>query len=135
MKILLSIKPEFVEEIFKGRKKFEYRRSIFKRDDVDGVVVYATKPVGLIVGEFCIEKILKEPPQSLWNMTSKESGITKSFFDEYFQGKEFGFALKIKSPVLYDIPIDPTLRDGGFVAPQSFKYVDDVIENELAVSY
>lgn len=39
MKILLSIKPVFVEEIFKGDKKFEYRRTIFKRKDIKKVVV------------------------------------------------------------------------------------------------
>lgn len=31
MKVLLSIKPEFVEKIFAGEKKFEYRRTIFKK--------------------------------------------------------------------------------------------------------
>ena len=48
MKILLSIKPTFVEEIFKGDKKFEFRRTIFKRKDIKKVVVYATKPIGKI---------------------------------------------------------------------------------------
>ena len=27
MKVLLSIKPEFVQEIFTGKKKYEYRKS------------------------------------------------------------------------------------------------------------
>ena len=30
MKVLLSIKPEFVEKIFSGEKRFEYRKNIFK---------------------------------------------------------------------------------------------------------
>ena len=51
MKVLLSIKPEFVKEIFEGRKKFEYRKSIFTKD-VTSVIVYSTKPEGMIVGEF-----------------------------------------------------------------------------------
>ena len=44
MKVLLSIKPEFVQEIFTGKKKYEYRKAIFTRS-VDKVVVYSTKPV------------------------------------------------------------------------------------------
>lgn len=38
MKVLLSIKPEFVEEIILGNKKFEYRKSIFKRKDISSIV-------------------------------------------------------------------------------------------------
>ena len=55
MKVLLSIKPEFVNEMVLGNKKFEYRKSIFKRADVTDVVVYATKPYGKVVGEFKID--------------------------------------------------------------------------------
>ena len=54
MKVLLSIKPQFVEEIFAGKKRFEYRKAIFSKD-VDSVVIYSTKPVGKIVGEFTIK--------------------------------------------------------------------------------
>jgi len=39
MKALLSIKPEFVEEIIEGRKKFEYRKKVFKRPLKIGIVV------------------------------------------------------------------------------------------------
>ena len=57
MKVLLSIKPQFVEEIFSGKKRFEYRKSIFKRDNIKSVIIYCTMPVGKIVGEFEIEDI------------------------------------------------------------------------------
>ena len=65
MKVLLSIKPEFVQEIFTGKKKYEYRKAIFTRS-VDKVVVYSTKPVGMIVGEFTVENILNDTPSTLW---------------------------------------------------------------------
>ena len=89
MKILLSIKPEFVEEIFSGRKKFEYRKAIFTNKKVTSVIVYSTMPVGKIVGEFTIEEVLVDEPQSIWRKTRKFSGITKRFFDDYFTGKIF----------------------------------------------
>lgn len=134
MKILLSIKPEFVEEIFNGNKRFEYRRTIFKRKDIRKVVVYATKPVGMIVGEFSIEQILKENPQVLWEQTHKYSGISKIFFDKYFKGKPIGFALKIKYPQLYKKPIDPTLNNSKFIAPQSFKYIEDEFDEYKVIN-
>lgn len=125
MKILLSIKPEFANKIFSGNKKFEYRKNIFKRRDIKTVVVYVTKPVGKIIGEFYIDEVVKEIPESLWNLTYKDSGISKVFFDKYFEGRDYAFALKIKSAILYKIPIDPYSKCRNFVPPQSFKYIDN----------
>lgn len=122
MKVLLSIKPEFVREIFAGTKKYEYRKAIFTKE-VDKVVVYSTKPVGMIVGEFTVEKILEENPCVLWERTHEASGITKDFFDQYFEGRKRGYALKISSPKLYNDPINPFELFSSFVAPQSFKYI------------
>ncbi len=84
MKVLLSIKPEFVGKIFSGEKLFEYRKAIFKRPEVKSVVIYSTMSEGLIVGEFEIGEILAKHPEELWEQTKDVSGINKQFFDEYF---------------------------------------------------
>lgn len=63
MKVLLSIKPEFVREIFQGRKKYEYRKNIFTKH-VTKVLVYSTKPEGMIVGEFSVRAILNDTPEN-----------------------------------------------------------------------
>lgn len=52
-----------------------------------------------------------------------DSGITKKFFDQYFEGRKKGYALKISSPKLYENPINPFDLFSSFVAPQSFKYL------------
>lgn len=124
MKVLLSIKPEFVREIFQGRKKFEYRKNVFAKH-VSQVVVYSTKPEGLIVGEFSVKEILSDTPEKLWEKTAIVSGITKEFFDQYFEGREKGYALRIENPVLYKKPVNPFDAFTSFVAPQSFKYLDE----------
>jgi predicted transcriptional regulator len=125
MKVLLSIKPEFVEEIVLGRKKFEYRKSIFKRNDIPSVVVYATKPYGKVIGEFEIEKILFDKPNNIWNQTKKYSGITKSYFNSYFEGREKGFAIQIKEFKEYEMPLDLFEFDNTLkAAPQSFCYTN-----------
>lgn len=136
MKVLLSIKPEFVEEIFSGKKKFEYRKSIFSNKRVTSVIVYSTMPVGKIVGEFLIEDVLTDEPQSLWKKTKHFSGITKKFFDAYFVGRTRGYAIKIGALVRYDEPIDPYKDWECFVPPQSFKYIKDTNkEKELSFVY
>ena len=123
MKVLLSIKPQFVEEIFNGNKRFEYRKSIFKREGIKTVMIYSTMPVGKIVGEFDIEEILEEHPKTLWEKTKNHSGISVDFYDSYFMNRDKGYAIQIKSLNKYDEPRCPHEMYGKFTAPQSFKYV------------
>ncbi|MGJ0484714.1 MAG: ASCH domain-containing protein [Methylomicrobium sp.] len=62
---LFSIKPEYVEKIFSGEKLYEYRKTIFK-NNVKKIVIYCTKPVGKIVGEFEVDDVLADCPKSIW---------------------------------------------------------------------
>ncbi len=80
VKVLLSIKPQYVQRIFSGEKKFEYRRNIFKNKSVDTVVVYATKPIGKVVGEFKIGSVLVDSPDLLWNKTKDVAGIDEESY-------------------------------------------------------
>jgi predicted transcriptional regulator len=123
MKVLLSIKPKFVKEIANGNKRFEYRKAIFKNRDVKTVVIYATMPVGKIVGEFDISDILEEHPSVLWDKTKEYSGVDEEFYNEYFYGRERGYAIAIKKLKMYKEPICPYSQGEKFTAPQSFKYL------------
>lgn len=125
MKVLLSIKPQFVEEIFKGTKKFEYRKAIFKNPDVKTIVIYSTMPVGKIVGEFSIANIYKDSPDQIWEKTKNFSGIESSFFDEYFQGRDQAYAIEVSLLKEYSTPICPYKEFDKFTAPQSFMYIDN----------
>ncbi|PAF52894.1 hypothetical protein BKH42_08960 [Helicobacter sp. 13S00482-2] len=121
MKALLSIKPEFAEAIFTGKKKFEYRKVNFKKD-IKTIQVYVTKPVGKIIGEFEIKRIIKDEPHSLWNKTYKYSGINEDFYVAYFEDKKIAYAIEIENVRRYDKPLNPYLNK-DFRAPQSFKYI------------
>lgn len=122
MKVLLSIKPEFAEKIFEGTKKYEFRRTIFKKPEVRKVVVYASSPVQKIIGEFEIDRIIVHDLETLWNKTKKLSGISESFFFQYFSDKEFGYAIKIKKTKLYRTP-KCIREDFKLYPPQSFLYL------------
>jgi predicted transcriptional regulator len=123
MKVLLSIKPKYVEKIFSGEKKYEYRKVIFRKENIDTVVIYSTMPEGKIVGEFKIEMILVNSPDLIWKETKNESGISATFFHEYFENRLEGYAIKIVNPKRYEIPIDPKIEYESFHAPQSFCYI------------
>lgn len=124
MKVLLSIKPQFVEKIFSGEKTFEYRRSIFKNQNVDTIVIYSTQPVGKIVGEVTIDKIITEQINVLWEKTKQNSGISHEFFKDYFQNKDYGYAIKIKDVIEYTEPYSLSDYSIGLRAPQSFCYLE-----------
>lgn len=123
MKALLSIKPEFVDEILAGRKKYEYRKRIFKKQ-VDSVIIYASMPVGRIIGEFIIGEIISSKPEDVWKKTKKYSGISHDFYSAYFYGKEEAYAIEIKQFIPYDDPINPYEFFDDFIAPQSYRYVE-----------
>lgn len=125
MNAILSIKPQFVEEIMTGRKKFEFRKHGFKRP-VRVIYIYASSPVCRIVGEFELGHVIEGNPRDIWQQTHAYSGISKSYFDEYFTNHTVGFALEIKAIKKYTNPINPYKQDKSFRAPQSFCYIDNI---------
>lgn len=124
MKVLLSIKPEFVEKIFAGTKKYEFRKSLFKRSDVTTIVMYASSPIKRVVGEFEIDAIMSDELNVIWERTKKHSGITKEFYDSYFRERTVANAIQIGHLTRYKKA--KCLSDYNIIqAPQSFCYISD----------
>ncbi len=121
--VLLSIKPEFVEKIFSGLKRYEFRRVIFKSKNVSKVVVYASHPVQRVVGEFEVGGILALNQKQLWQRTKQYSGIAKAYFDDYFADKETAYAIKIKRARRYAQPMMLEYLCPSARPPQSFMYL------------
>lgn len=122
MRVLLSIKPEFVDKIFAGTKKYEFRKSLFKNSEVRDVVIYASAPIKRVVGEFEIDGILSGDISEVWSITQKSAGITETFYKLYFQDRKIAHAIKIgritkfkETKLLSDYNIKQ--------APQSFCYI------------
>jgi len=122
MKVVLSIKPEFANKIFDGSKKFEFRKAIFKNNDVKSIIVYASSPVKKVIGEFEIGEIINNDIDTLWQLTKEFSGITEDFFYEYFSKREKGFAIQIKNKKKYKVP-KCLKEEYDLNPPQSFAYV------------
>lgn len=76
-----------------------------------------------VVAEVEILGVIATSPEELWNQTKNQSGITKSFFDEYFKDKQVAYAYKLGTVKVYEKP--KSLLDFGLrMAPQSFAYVN-----------
>ena len=123
IEVLLSIKPKFAASIFSGNKKFEFRKAIFRNARVKKVYVYASRPVGLVIGEFEIDQVISTDPETLWEKTMNNAGISKDYFDKYFDGRTIAHALKVGATVRYRKP--KTLMEMFNIVrpPQSFTYI------------
>lgn len=120
-KIIISINPEHVENIINGTKKFEYRTKAAK-NDVKKIIIYETTPIKKVVAEAEIVEVLMMNPEDLWNETKEQSGITKSFFDSYFENRDIAYAYRLGKVKVYDKP--KSLTEFGLTyAPQSFVYI------------
>lgn len=123
MKILMSIKTEYADKIFDGIKLYELRKKPLK-ENVDTIIVYSSGKVKKVVGEFKIEKIIKDSPDKIWNLGEEVLGIDKKSFYEYFKHSKYAYAIKIKDVIKYDSPKE--LNDFGInKAPQSFCYIKE----------
>ena len=122
--ILISIKPQYVERIFNGSKKYEYRRRLPK-DNIDKIVIYCTTPVKAVIGEVSVIKTISDTPGKLWGQTKDFAGISKEKYFEYFRYKEKANCYVLGNYVKYEHP--RKLEDFGInVAPQSWVYLKSV---------
>jgi predicted transcriptional regulator len=119
--VLLSVKPQFANLIFDGDKKFEFRKSIFRKS-VKRILVYASSPVQQVIGEFTIHKVLYDKLPELWEQTREHAGISEEVFYSYFAQKDAGYAIAIKKVIRYKEP--KTLAEfSDCRPPQSFAYI------------
>ena len=123
MKILLSIKPEFAELILAGKKAYEFRRVLFRDRSVRSALIYATKPVGKVIGEFDIGVVISGSPLSIWRKTKHRAGVTRSLFTAYFEGRKVAHALTVARATRFRKPLELAEVLPTGVAPQSFVYV------------
>jgi type I restriction enzyme S subunit len=121
--VLLSVRPKHAEAIVQGRKKYELRRTIFRREDVGQVYVYSTSPVSKIVGSFEVGDIIEDSPDGLWETCRRHAAVSQDEFFRYFAGAVTAFAIKIANMQRFASPLDPSAIFDDFKPPQSFRYL------------
>lgn len=120
-KIIISINPEHVENIFNGTKKYEYRKQNPSKK-ITKMLIYETNPKKKIVWEVEILDIHIGTPNDIWELTKEYSGINKIFFYKYFKNKETSYAYKLGKVKKYKVPKE--LKEFGIShPPQSFIYI------------
>jgi len=125
MNVLLSVNPKYAAKIVDGEKKYEFRKRIFKRKDIEQIYIYSTSPVSKITGVITIKEILEGSTEEIWKKCSSYSGITEEEFFCYFEDKEKAFAIEIKDVEVFTESVDPYTIFDRFTSPQSFCYFNE----------
>ena len=119
--ILLSVKPEYVEKILSGIKKYEFRKHLAAAD-VQYIYLYSTTPVMKVVAKIEVTGTLQASPTALWEKTKNDAGISRQNYRLYFKGCKTACAYKLGAIQRYEPP--KVLSDFGITTPpQSFAYV------------
>jgi predicted transcriptional regulator len=124
--MLLSVRPRYAESILAGTKRAEIRRQ--RPGVLPGVplIIYATMPVGAVVGTARIGAVSEGSPEDLWQDHHSELGITRDEYDQYLHGVCVAYLLLLNSARRLTNPL--TLSDmresGGFQPPRSYRYVN-----------
>lgn len=123
MKILLSVKPEYVYRILDKSKRFEFRHKLAVRE-IDCIVLYATYPIMKVVGEVKVVGTITTSPTAMWEKTKSFAGISREKYRKYFKGRKTASAYVLGDITEYEKPL--SLETLGIKkAPQSFIYLKD----------
>lgn len=129
--ITLSIKPFFSDEIYKGLKRVELRRSVgaFFKPGTE-ILIYSTSPQKAITGSAKISYIENIPVKNIIENYLTDACIDISSCNAYFEGKTQGYLIWLSEVKRYNEPLQLSeLKKIGFTAPQSFSYATQNLIN------
>ncbi|MDR1049779.1 MAG: hypothetical protein LBP95_01615 [Deltaproteobacteria bacterium] len=122
-KILLSVNPGHVRNIFNGSKLFEFRRVVCRRPP-SALVIYATAPEGAVAGEAAVEEVVTGDVDKVWSLAGRGAGISHESYLAYYAGKKTAVAFRLGKITKYPEPL--TLADLGLARPpRSFVYLPE----------
>ena len=125
--ILISIKPQHVEDILNGKKTVELRRRAPRIPVGTRMWVYSTLPDAHVRMVATVEKLEELAPSTIWRKNSKKMALSKSEYNGYVDGCSKVCALHLSKITQLSKPLSlQKLRDEqpGFNPPQFFKFLD-----------
>lgn len=118
---IISIHPRHANAILDGAKTVELRRRIPTLSVGTRLWIYATLPVGAVIGLATVDRIVRGEPKEIWLEFGDQTGIDQMDFDAYFSGAEEAIGLLLvdvqRSLEQVEIAQLRGLRD-GFHPPQ-----------------
>ena len=131
--LLLSVRPRFAHAILNGTKTAEIRRQRPAVHPGTLVIIYATKPVGAIVGTARVAGISCGNPADMWEQHHAGTGITKVEYDAYLFGTETAHLLLLNRVQRLEplLTLEQIRSATTFQPPQSYRYLNQHMLHNL----
>jgi predicted transcriptional regulator len=124
--MLLSVRPRYAESILAGTKCAEIRRQRPGILPGTPVIIYATKPLGAVIGTANIDRVCEGTPADLWDQYHQEMGVSQEEFDQYLSGLSTAYLLLLSgaSRLVSPLTLDDMRKSADFQPPRSYRYVN-----------
>jgi predicted transcriptional regulator len=131
--VLVSVHPTYARAIAAGEKRVELRRRFPMVKAGAWLVLYATLPIGAIVGMARSEGVDRLAPEDLWRQHQRVAGVSKEAFDAYFEGCAEAVGVRLGSFVAVQAVAHAQLSGllPGLRPPQSFRYLGAAVMQAL----
>lgn len=123
--LFISIKEQYVNQIFEGTKRIELRKCRPNVNAGDEIIIYCTSPVKAIVGTAQVQDVISHTPNKMWRLHSKTLGIARKDYLEYYGSSEkaIGIVLSDVSRLYHNIGLSRIKKQlPFFTPPQTYKY-------------
>lgn len=125
--VLISIQPVNIYKILSGEKTVELRRK-FSADNKGSIaLLYATKPIGEVLGDALINDVVVDNPEKIWKTFHSFIGCNRQEFDEYAKGARTLSAILLSQVSQYPHPFEWNKVMEAFVGiskpPQSHQLI------------
>jgi predicted transcriptional regulator len=126
--LFLSVRPKYAERILQGIKTVELRRVCPAVSEGDKIVLYISSPTREVKAILIVESIICDRPEKLWREIKDKAGVTRTEFEDYFNGAKSGVAIHIRDVKELSSSISlSVLRKlwPNFMPPQNYRYVSE----------
>lgn len=124
--LLMSIKTKYADEIFRGNKRYEFRkRSIGDNNLNKKIYIYSSEKDKAIVGYIVVDKILKGNLEYILNKTNNIDNLD---IINYFKNSNNCYALRIAKYYKFskNITLEELRKNNkNFVIPQYYRYLKE----------
>lgn len=124
---LISIMSFYARQIFDGTKKFEFRKSAIKEQDIGKTFyVYSAKDDKAIVGSFVVEKVHKGNLAEILKITGYDKRSDRGEIESYFANSKDCYALQLSQVKKFAKPLplkEMRAIEPKVVLPQYWTYV------------
>jgi predicted transcriptional regulator len=135
--LLLSVRPRYAHAILNGTKTAEIRRQRPAVRSGTLVIIYATKPVGAIVGTARISGISSGNPADMWEQHQRSTGVTGAEYEAYLAGAETAYLLFLRKVQRLEplLTLEQIRSATTFQPPQSYRYLNQDMLHNLVSSH